>query len=151
MRGRAGTPGLAGVRLHKNDTKGPRAVYALDPLKLDIDGRAAAADPGEGPPALHRGTKPGDRLRDVADDIGMHESTVSRVTTNKYVHAQVITASTASSSSARSGGSSWTVSRPSGTHDGSSPGGTTTVRASPRQVATAAATPSGVVRTTVAL
>jgi len=27
-------------------------------------------------------------LRDVADDIGMHESTVSRVTTNKYVHTQ---------------------------------------------------------------
>jgi RNA polymerase sigma-54 factor len=25
-------------------------------------------------------------LRNVADDIGMHESTVSRVTTNKYVH-----------------------------------------------------------------
>ena len=25
-------------------------------------------------------------LRDIADDIGMHESTVSRVTTNKYVH-----------------------------------------------------------------
>jgi RNA polymerase sigma-54 factor len=25
-------------------------------------------------------------LRDVADEIGMHESTVSRVTTNKYVH-----------------------------------------------------------------
>jgi RNA polymerase sigma-54 factor len=25
-------------------------------------------------------------LRDVADDIGMHESTVSRVTTNKYIH-----------------------------------------------------------------
>ena len=25
-------------------------------------------------------------LRDVADDIGMHESTVSRVTTNKYMH-----------------------------------------------------------------
>ena len=25
-------------------------------------------------------------LRDVADDIGMHESTVCRVTTNKYVH-----------------------------------------------------------------
>jgi RNA polymerase sigma-54 factor len=25
-------------------------------------------------------------LKDVADDIGMHESTVSRVTTNKYVH-----------------------------------------------------------------
>ena len=25
-------------------------------------------------------------MRDVADDIGMHESTVSRVTTNKYVH-----------------------------------------------------------------
>ena len=25
-------------------------------------------------------------LRDVSDDIGMHESTVSRVTTNKYVH-----------------------------------------------------------------
>jgi RNA polymerase sigma-54 factor len=25
-------------------------------------------------------------LRDVADDIGMHESTVSRVTNNKYVH-----------------------------------------------------------------
>jgi RNA polymerase sigma-54 factor len=25
-------------------------------------------------------------LRDVADDIGMHESTVSRVTTNKYTH-----------------------------------------------------------------
>ena len=25
-------------------------------------------------------------LRDVADDISMHESTVSRVTTNKYVH-----------------------------------------------------------------
>jgi len=25
-------------------------------------------------------------LREVADDIGMHESTVSRVTTNKYVH-----------------------------------------------------------------
>ena len=25
-------------------------------------------------------------LRDVADDIGMHESTISRVTTNKYIH-----------------------------------------------------------------
>jgi RNA polymerase sigma-54 factor len=25
-------------------------------------------------------------LKDIADDIGMHESTVSRVTTNKYVH-----------------------------------------------------------------
>ncbi len=25
-------------------------------------------------------------LKDVAEDIGMHESTVSRVTTNKYVH-----------------------------------------------------------------
>jgi RNA polymerase sigma-54 factor len=25
-------------------------------------------------------------LRDVANDIGMHESTVSRVTTNKYAH-----------------------------------------------------------------
>ena len=25
-------------------------------------------------------------LRDVSDDIGMHESTISRVTTNKYVH-----------------------------------------------------------------
>jgi len=25
-------------------------------------------------------------LRDVADDIGMHESTVSRVTSNKYAH-----------------------------------------------------------------
>jgi len=25
-------------------------------------------------------------LRDVADDISMHESTVSRVTTNKYIH-----------------------------------------------------------------
>ena len=25
-------------------------------------------------------------LRDIANDIGMHESTVSRVTTNKYVH-----------------------------------------------------------------
>ena len=25
-------------------------------------------------------------LRDVADDIGMHESTVSRVTTSKYAH-----------------------------------------------------------------
>jgi RNA polymerase sigma-54 factor len=25
-------------------------------------------------------------LRDVAEDIGMHESTVSRVTTHKYVH-----------------------------------------------------------------
>ena len=25
-------------------------------------------------------------LRDVANDIGMHESTISRVTTNKYVH-----------------------------------------------------------------
>jgi RNA polymerase sigma-54 factor len=25
-------------------------------------------------------------LRDIAEDIGMHESTVSRVTTNKYVH-----------------------------------------------------------------
>src|SRR5262249_8463245 len=25
-------------------------------------------------------------LRDVAEEIGMHESTVSRVTTNKYVH-----------------------------------------------------------------
>lgn len=25
-------------------------------------------------------------LRDVADDVGLHESTVSRVTTNKYVH-----------------------------------------------------------------
>jgi RNA polymerase sigma-54 factor len=28
-------------------------------------------------------------LRDVADDIGMHESTVSRVTTNKFVHTPV--------------------------------------------------------------
>jgi len=27
-------------------------------------------------------------LRDVADDIGMHESTVSRVTSSKYVHTQ---------------------------------------------------------------
>lgn len=25
-------------------------------------------------------------LRDVADDVGMHESTISRVTSNKYVH-----------------------------------------------------------------
>ena len=25
-------------------------------------------------------------LKDVSEDIGMHESTVSRVTTNKYVH-----------------------------------------------------------------
>jgi RNA polymerase sigma-54 factor len=25
-------------------------------------------------------------LRDVADDVEMHESTISRVTTNKYVH-----------------------------------------------------------------
>jgi RNA polymerase sigma-54 factor len=25
-------------------------------------------------------------LKDVAEDIGMHESTISRVTTNKYVH-----------------------------------------------------------------
>src|SRR5262249_15198470 len=25
-------------------------------------------------------------LKDVADDISMHESTVSRVTTNKYIH-----------------------------------------------------------------
>ena len=25
-------------------------------------------------------------LRDVAEDIDMHESTISRVTTNKYVH-----------------------------------------------------------------
>jgi RNA polymerase sigma-54 factor len=25
-------------------------------------------------------------LRDVAEDIGMHESTISRVTTNKYAH-----------------------------------------------------------------
>src|SRR6185437_15794402 len=25
-------------------------------------------------------------LRDISNDIGMHESTVSRVTTNKYVH-----------------------------------------------------------------
>jgi RNA polymerase sigma-54 factor len=25
-------------------------------------------------------------LRDVAEDLGLHESTVSRVTTNKYVH-----------------------------------------------------------------
>src|SRR5690606_10150422 len=25
-------------------------------------------------------------LRDIANDIGMHESTVSRVTTNKYMH-----------------------------------------------------------------
>lgn len=28
-------------------------------------------------------------LRDVANDIGMHESTVSRVTTNKYVHTPI--------------------------------------------------------------
>lgn len=28
-------------------------------------------------------------LKDVADDIGMHESTVSRVTTNKFVHTPV--------------------------------------------------------------
>ena len=26
-------------------------------------------------------------LKDVAEDIGMHESTISRVTTNKYVHS----------------------------------------------------------------
>ncbi|MCK9275107.1 MAG: RNA polymerase factor sigma-54 [Syntrophales bacterium] len=25
-------------------------------------------------------------LRDIADDVGMHESTISRVTTNKYIH-----------------------------------------------------------------
>ena len=25
-------------------------------------------------------------LRDVAEDIGMHESTVSRVVSNKYIH-----------------------------------------------------------------
>jgi RNA polymerase sigma-54 factor len=25
-------------------------------------------------------------LRDIADEIGMHESTISRVTTNKYMH-----------------------------------------------------------------
>lgn len=25
-------------------------------------------------------------LRDVAEDVGMHESTISRVTTNKYIH-----------------------------------------------------------------
>jgi len=25
-------------------------------------------------------------LRDIADTVGMHESTISRVTTNKYVH-----------------------------------------------------------------
>ncbi len=25
-------------------------------------------------------------LRDVAEDVGMHESTISRVTTNKYMH-----------------------------------------------------------------
>ncbi len=25
-------------------------------------------------------------LRDVAEAVGMHESTISRVTTNKYVH-----------------------------------------------------------------
>src|SRR3989338_4371740 len=25
-------------------------------------------------------------LRDVANDVGVHESTISRVTTNKYVH-----------------------------------------------------------------
>ena len=25
-------------------------------------------------------------LKDVAEDVGMHESTISRVTTNKYVH-----------------------------------------------------------------
>ena len=28
-------------------------------------------------------------LKDVANDIGMHESTISRVTTNKYVHTPV--------------------------------------------------------------
>jgi RNA polymerase sigma-54 factor len=28
-------------------------------------------------------------LKDIADDIGMHESTISRVTTNKYVHTPV--------------------------------------------------------------
>lgn len=27
-------------------------------------------------------------LKDIADDIGMHESTVSRVTTNKYIHTK---------------------------------------------------------------
>ena len=30
-----------------------------------------------------------DRLRDVANDIGMHESTVSRGTTHKYAHTPV--------------------------------------------------------------
>ena len=34
----------------------------------------------------HRSTCKPLNLRDVADDIGMHESTVSRVTTNKYAH-----------------------------------------------------------------
>jgi RNA polymerase sigma-54 factor len=28
-------------------------------------------------------------LKDVANDIGMHESTISRVTTNKFVHTPV--------------------------------------------------------------
>lgn len=28
-------------------------------------------------------------LRDVANEIGMHESTVSRVTTNKYMHTPI--------------------------------------------------------------
>ena len=28
----------------------------------------------------------GDIFQDVAEDVGMHESTISRVTTNKYVH-----------------------------------------------------------------
>ena len=28
-------------------------------------------------------------LRDVAEEIGMHESTVSRVTTNKYIHTPI--------------------------------------------------------------
>jgi RNA polymerase sigma-54 factor len=28
-------------------------------------------------------------LKEIADDIGMHESTISRVTTNKYMHTPV--------------------------------------------------------------
>ena len=42
--------------------------------------------PARLPRARHRRTCGRSCLKDVANDIGMHESTVSRATANKYVH-----------------------------------------------------------------
>ena len=44
---------LSSGRLDQDDAQGPRAVYAMDPDELDINGGAGAADPGEWAPGAH--------------------------------------------------------------------------------------------------